>query len=264
MSSLQDNRNFYQTYDWSQGGEEWADAWGGSDMQWYATILPRIHNFLPAKRIVEIGAGFGRWVPFLSNHCEELFAVDITRECIEHLTQKYANVSSIRPTLGCGSSIRSVEPRSVDFVFSFHSLVHADVSTMRGYIEDLDRMLTTDGVAFIHHSNAAVYAGQPGFDMASLADYRDISVSGSVVAELASENGLLCVSREEVNWETRETLDCFSVIARPMSLWGRGETCVRNANFNQEMAYWGQLAKIYGRGQSQAVEPWVYNMSKSE
>jgi len=264
MSSLQDNRGFYTAYDWSQGGEEWADVWGGSDMQWFATILPRIHNFLPATRIVEIGAGYGRWIPFLAGYCEEMLVVDITQDCFEHLKQKYEKDSTVQPILGNGSSIHGIKPKSVDFVFSFHSLVHADLPTMRGYIEELDRILTPNGVAFIHHSNAAAYENQPGFDLAALADYRDISVSGDAVAEAAREQGLLCVSCEEVNWETEETLDCFSVISRPMSLWGRGETRIRNANFRTEMAYWGQLAKIYAQGQTQAVEPWVYNMRTVE
>ena len=264
MSSLSDNQAFYQTYDWSQGGEEWADTWGGSDMQWYSTILPRIQNFLPAKRIVEIGAGYGRWIPFLTSQCDELVAVDITPECIDYLTKAYANDPKVRPFLGDGASIHGVEQQSADFVFSFHSLVHADRSTMQGYIQELDRILTRNGVAFIHHSNAAVYADQPRINRDNLSDYRDISVSGSIVSQLAKDHGLLCVSREEVNWETSETLDCFSVVARPMSLWGRGETRVRNKNFCHEMAYWGQLARIYSRGQTSAVEPWIYNMSTGE
>lgn len=264
MSSLRDNQNFYKSYDWSQGGEEWADCWGGSDMQWYCTILPRIHNFLPAKRIVEIGAGYGRLIPYFTSQCDELFAVDITQECIDYLTQKYANNPGVQPTLGNGTSIQEIEQRSADFVFSFHSLVHADRLTMQGYIEELSRILAPDGVAFIHHSNAAVYSEQPGINIDALADYRDVSVSGSVVAQLARDHGLLCVSCEEVNWETIEALDCFTIIARPMSLWGRSETRVRNTNFSHEMAYWGQLARIYAQGQTPAVDPWIYDMSTVE
>jgi hypothetical protein len=32
-------------YDWPQAGDEWSEAWGGSEAHWYGALLPRIHRF---------------------------------------------------------------------------------------------------------------------------------------------------------------------------------------------------------------------------
>jgi hypothetical protein len=81
-----------------------------------------------------------------------------------------------------------VETGSVDFVFSFDSLVHADAPTLEAYLRELTRVLRPGGVAFLHHSNMAMYArrrrlagwlkrasGRPG---AALSEPRDTPSGG--------------------------------------------------------------------------------------
>ena len=46
-----------------------------------------------------------------------------------------------------------VEDGSIDFVFSFDSLVHVEADVLDAYLDQLARKLTPDGVGFIHHSN---------------------------------------------------------------------------------------------------------------
>jgi hypothetical protein len=41
------------TYGWQAGGEEWSETWGSSEAQWFGSIFPRLHRFLPARRILE-------------------------------------------------------------------------------------------------------------------------------------------------------------------------------------------------------------------
>ena len=47
-----------KTHDWSQLGEEWSKAWGGSEAQWFYVIYPRIHAFLPAASMLEVASRF--------------------------------------------------------------------------------------------------------------------------------------------------------------------------------------------------------------
>lgn len=55
MPTVEQNKiQWGDSYDWNEGGEEWSTEWGTSHMQWYGTILPRIHAFLPADTILEI------------------------------------------------------------------------------------------------------------------------------------------------------------------------------------------------------------------
>ena len=50
-----------------------------------------------------------------------------------------------------------IEDGSVDFAFSFDSLVHADAEVVTGYLRELERTLASEGVGFVHHSNAGRY-----------------------------------------------------------------------------------------------------------
>jgi hypothetical protein len=47
---------------------------------------------------------------------------------------------------------------SVDFAFSFDSLVHAEADVIQAYVEQLASILRPGGAAFIHHSNLGQYA----------------------------------------------------------------------------------------------------------
>ena len=53
-----------------------------------------------------------------------------------------------------------VEDGSVDFAFSFDSLVHAEADVLGAYLGELARKLKPDGVGFIHHSNIGGYPRQ--------------------------------------------------------------------------------------------------------
>ncbi len=55
VPTLEENfQTFEVRYDWPQQGEEWSAAWGSAEAQWYGTIFPRIHAFVPTGTILEI------------------------------------------------------------------------------------------------------------------------------------------------------------------------------------------------------------------
>jgi hypothetical protein len=56
-----------------------------------------------------------------------------------------------------GRSLDMIEDESIDFVFSFDSLVHADSGTVRSYMLQIARKLRFSGTGFIHHSNLGAY-----------------------------------------------------------------------------------------------------------
>jgi hypothetical protein len=78
MPTIEENRSLFDgTYDWPQAGEEWSTDWGGAEIQWYGSILPRISAFVPADTILEIAPGYGRWTAFLAKLCKGLIIVDL-------------------------------------------------------------------------------------------------------------------------------------------------------------------------------------------
>lgn len=140
-------------YGWEQEGDEWSSAWGGATAQWYGSILPRIRRFLPADSILEIAPGHGRWTHFLREHARQLSAVDLSASCIEFCRKRFDGDTRIRYFVNDGLSLEMIDAASVDFAFSFDSLVHVEEDVIRSYLVHLARVLKPDGAAFLHHSN---------------------------------------------------------------------------------------------------------------
>jgi Methyltransferase domain len=101
-----------------------------------------------------------------------------------------------------------VPDQSIDFVFSYDSLVHADTEVLSAYLSEVARVLTPTGAAFLHHSNLSEYAelltavskyqllGQMAVKLGWLDGYlhwRDPHVSGRWFADAAASRGLVCL-----------------------------------------------------------------------
>ena len=135
-----------QTYPWPQQGEEWSSTWGGSEAQWFFVIYPRIHLFIPAKTILEIAPGYGRWTDYLRNYCQRLVGVDLSPSCIEACKRRFASLSDASFHVNDGYSLAMIPDESVDFAFSFDSLVHAENDVIAAYLEQLSKILAANVV----------------------------------------------------------------------------------------------------------------------
>jgi ubiquinone/menaquinone biosynthesis C-methylase UbiE len=258
MPTIQENKAFWDgLYKWQKGGDEWSQAWGSPRTQWYGSIFPRIQAFLPAKTILEIACGYGRWTHFLKDLSTRLIAVDISEECIQACKKRFARDDDVSFYINNGKSLDMATDNSVDFVFSMDSLVHADDIVLKAYIEEISRILTKDGVAFLHHSNLGEYASrlntvqkmkmQPlltrlGF-MEKNYHWRDLNVTAQKISMFADMSGLQCISQELINWGTKRTLlDCLSTITRKDSIFVRENRVLRNPLFGDEIK---RISRLY-------------------
>ncbi len=246
-------------YDWSHRGDDWSAPFGGSERLWWGIVHPRILAFLPAPHILEIAPGHGRMTQFLLRSCTRLTAVDVTESCVVACRERFAGVDRLELHLNDGRSLPMVADRSIDFAFSFDSLVHVDADVIGDYMRELARVLAPDGVAFIHHSNAGAFlqpvdrltdrwAPRLGARVARRCNrnWRSADVSAALARELAAEAGLSCVVQETVNWLARLPTDCFSTITRRGSRWDRPPVAVRNLRFMREARRLRALAELYG------------------
>jgi SAM-dependent methyltransferase len=256
MPSIEENRS-WGTYSWPKQGDEWSQDWGDALTHWHATILPRIRNFLPAKRILEIAPGHGRWSGFLMDNAEYYIGVDLNPECITACKQRFAKASHATFIANDGKSLDAVADDSVDFAFSFDSLVHCEIDVIGTYLHELSRKLTPDGVAFIHHSNLGEYSTmainlsrllwvQPdSWPLANVLrrlqltfwdNWRAPSVTSRKVFEIGKGSGLDCIGQEIINWgrHNRRMVDCISILTRSGSRWERPNVVVRNPYFMAE------------------------------
>jgi SAM-dependent methyltransferase len=197
------------SYGWPAGGEEWSQAWGGSEAQWFGSIFPRLHRFLPARRILEIAPGFGRWSKFLIPACDEFVGIDLSDKCTEGCREIFANAHHAEFYTNDGRSLSAAQGREFDLVFSFDSLVHAEQEVMASYIPEILKNLSSVGVAFLHHSNIHAYKNTIDNPHA-----RGASISADVVADLIVSNGGAVLIQEVVNWGGEHLIDCLTLFSR--------------------------------------------------
>jgi SAM-dependent methyltransferase len=245
MPSLDENKALWDGgYDWRARGEEWSVAWGGVSSQWWTTLFPRLQGYLPVHTVLEIAPGFGRWTHYLKDLCAELVIVDLSAEAIDHCKQRFARHPHVRAYVNDGTSLGMVDAGTVDLVFSFDSLVHVETNVMNPYLEEIARVLSPDGVAFVHHSNVGAYSA--GTYDASVTHWRGRSVSAASVEAASRKLGLSCVSQEKLAWGNDQLLnDCISVITRRGSRWDRTNVIRENMSFRDEIALAKRRAELY-------------------
>jgi ubiquinone/menaquinone biosynthesis C-methylase UbiE len=269
MPSIEENKSYFDNkYNWPSRGDEWSAAWGGPSMQWYGTILPRIKSYTPTNRILEIACGYGRWTQYLKDLCKNLVVIDISGECIQACKHRFSECSHIEYHVNDGKTLDMISDSSVDFLFSFDSLVHAGESVMKAYICQLQRILSKTGVAFIHHSNLGEYDGTysrirkiPKLEdllirlgmLEKNLHWRDFSVDAKKVERFAEENGLRCLGQEIIPWGTKRMfIDCISTIAKNHSSVPRVNRIFRNRRFMEEAQYQLLLSHLYNSVKNQA------------
>lgn len=243
-------------YEWIAAGEEWSEPWGGSEAQWFGSILPRIHAALPAETILEIGSGFGRWSEYLRRHCNQLHLVDPDRQCMEACQRRFAADAKVKYHQNQGDSLDTIADGSVDFIFSFDSLVHVRRQTIDTYLSQFGAKLKPEGLAFIHHSNlgeqAASLLRRARKRKVRAADHqRDPEMTAKMFRELAERHALKVVTQEQVNWRGRRLIDCFSIVAPQASRWEPGTRPLRNRDFMLEAQLIQRVAEHYPRLEKQ-------------
>lgn len=246
-------------WDWAERGDEWSAWWGGTDALWHGALLPRIHSFVPTATVLEIAPGFGRWTQYLKGLCEQLVIVDLAERCIEHCRERFREATNIDYHVNDGRSLTAVPDRSIDFAFSFDSLVHVDADVLEDYAVELERTLAPDGVAFIHHSNLGAYRSwtrlthrtpprmrEPLIRRGALIDigaWRAEDVTAEGFAATCGRAGLACFSQEKICWERGPFLtDALTLLTPSGSRWAGSRQSLRNPLFRREAR---RMATLY-------------------
>jgi SAM-dependent methyltransferase len=254
MPTIEENlREWNSRYGWSDGGEEWSRPWGTAEMQWHASILPRIHPFVPAGTILEIAPGHGRWTEYLKDVCSELIAVDASPRCIEVCAGRFAHCPAISLHVNDGKSLQMVPDGKIDFAFSYDSLVHAEEDVMKAYVDQLAAKLKPNGVAFLHHSNLGHYRSYFSVmrcvpllrRMLARGRWRAPSMTAEKLQRLAEAAGLQTIGQELVNWRSTLLIDCFSTLTPKGSAWERQNFVLKNPRFMHEARLISRWSELY-------------------
>jgi hypothetical protein len=230
---------------------------------WYGTLLPRLHAFLPADTILELGPGHGRWTQYLKGVADRLVLVDLAEDCIATCRERFGPDTSSSYHVNDGKSLDMVADRSIDLMFSFDSLVHAEADVLEAYLNQLATKLTPHGVGFIHHSNMGAYRRAARFAkmvpgrlrraltirrlLVNVYAWRAESTTAELFAALCERAGLVCIAQEKISWEYgRGLTDAISLFTLPGSRWERPLVELENPDFMDEAARLAQIGRLYG------------------
>jgi len=228
------------SYDWSKLGEEWSEAWGNSETQWFSSLYPRIHRFLPCDNILEIGPGFGRWTKHLVKYLRNKYVgVDLSDKCIS-FCKKIFDGEQTSFHRNDGMNLSMVEDGSCDFVFSFDSLVHAEIDVFESYIPQIINKLKKNGIAFIHHSNLfEAYESDKKY-----VHERAASVGTNRMFSLIEKFGGHVIIQESINWGGESLIDAFTLFCKKDRAYLPNSLLLKNSDFIREAEI---LRKIHSK-----------------
>lgn len=246
-TNIRDNFETWSNYAWPRLGDEWSDNFGGSTGLWHGIILPRICTYLPAEHVLEIAPGHGRCTQFLVRQARQLTLVDLVPGCIDACRKRFGDAPNIRYVVNDGQSLPGTPDHSVDFVFSWDSLVHVDRDPIRRYLFEIARVLRPGGHAFLHHSNLGMqYAELSESDRRDGFGNRRPSVSGEIVAKDARDAGLQCVVQELIPQGKPGLLnDCYTLLKNDESKRDVPPVVKRRDNWPQEIGIIKDAIRFY-------------------
>lgn len=243
MPDLGWNRETWdEFYKWPGGGEEWSEWWGGSEAQWFGSLYPRLHRVLPARRILEIAPGFGRWTRFLLPLCQNYLGLDLSARCVGACQEIFSNAPHAIFIQNDGLSLERAPAESFDLVFSFDSLVHAELDVFAHYIPQILQKLVPAGVGFIHHSNFLT----PG-DILPAPHYRSTTVSAEQVSKLITSHGGKVLIQELVNWGGTILHDCLTLFGNAAAHADIDSVYLQNPRFMDEASLIKNFQSFYSR-----------------
>jgi ubiquinone/menaquinone biosynthesis C-methylase UbiE len=197
------NKTLWNTYDWSQRGEEWTRS-----AEWKQDILDTyLFPYIPAgKTVLEIGPGAGRWTEILQERVEKLFVLEVAEQALSLCRERFDGFPNIEFLLGDGRTIQ-VPDSSLDAIWSYDVFVHINPADAQSYFREFGRVLKPGACAVIHHPGTPVKgeAVRPGWRS---------DLTDELVLRLIGENSLELVYRSDAHVNRG---DFVSVVRRSSS-----------------------------------------------
>lgn len=194
--TIDQNRNAWNTYDWSQLGDEWtldATKYKGLDPErWRVAVIQEMmwRYIARGSTVLEIGPGAGRWTKVLQPLCGRLFLADISEKCLSMCRESFRASTNIEYYLIKDGSLRFLPDSSIDAIWSYDVFVHINPTETNRYIADFGRILKPGGYGIIHHPGA--YGSRREADE----DWRS-HMDGRFFAQLIRTHGMALVEQND-------------------------------------------------------------------
>lgn len=136
----------------SQVGKEWGDPEVAGPLGNYPAVLARLRALLArhqGHRALEIGSYGGKWTQYLLPGAQRVTCVDLFAYFGAVLRARFADPRILFGTTE-GGDLFCAASGCVDVAFSMDTLRRAPLHLLDGYLSELARVLSPDGVALLH------------------------------------------------------------------------------------------------------------------
>jgi SAM-dependent methyltransferase len=113
---------------------------------------------------LEIGPGGGRLTALLVPRTRILHVAETSETMLDLLRARFRDESRVRYHLVEGMALPRLEPRSLDYVFSFDVFVHFEPRLVYWYLRQIAPLLADGGVGIIHYANVLTTIGWQQFE----------------------------------------------------------------------------------------------------
>lgn len=135
-------------------GEDYNKPFYGTPVaEWAISLYPRLCGWLPARSVLEIAPGTGRWAQFLIPLTERYVGIDFSGFAIETCKARFVDCKNAEFYVNDGKHFDTVEDGTFDLIVTYDSLYDAEMAILSSYLDECLRVLTSQGIAMIHHSD---------------------------------------------------------------------------------------------------------------
>lgn len=200
-------------------GEPWENsAYYADAEQWIhifwndETPFKRLFDHLDITATLELACGYGRHAERVAPQAGKLILMDIFDNnltiCQDRL-RDYGNVSYIK---GDGYTFAPVEDASITAIYCYDAMVHFSPDIVESYLLDAARILKSQGMILLHHSN---YDTQGNDQHYGLNPHARNHMTYELFSAFAAKAGLEIVESIAMNWGEAIAIDRLSLLRKP-------------------------------------------------
>jgi ubiquinone/menaquinone biosynthesis C-methylase UbiE len=202
----------YVAQDWRRADGYYDLAEKEMDDRWDSMIWPLV-QIADFTECLDLAAGHGRNTRKLLEQpaCRRVYLVDVNEENIAFCHQRFADEQRVICIKNDGFNLTAVPDGEVTLFYCFDAMVHFDSDIVRSYLCEVRRVLHSQGLAFLHHSN---YGDNPGGDVHDMPHWRNF-MTAELFAHYAHKEGLAIERQLKIDWtHDQKFTDCFSLLKR--------------------------------------------------
>lgn len=181
------------------------------------------NKYAPAGQnltVMDFACGWGRITNVIKNNYSKIILCDISEKAILHCKERFGDDPKFEYVVNTIDNI-PVESDSVDFVFSWDSMVQFNYRLLDLSIFEINRVLKKGGYALLHHSNyRGAFAAQK---LSCSENYEENKMSRACtsyvdVKRIANHYEMDVVEQKLQDWGSGDNfvrhIDCFSVLQK--------------------------------------------------